>query len=217
MERRGNWISTYAGRQFWPLDPRPEEIFLDDIAHSLSMQTRFTGHMIAFYSIAEHSKRCSNVAAGLMVQMGHCNTVPYWEAILWALLHDASEAYLCDVARPVKHLPEMAAYRDAEKAIELAIAVRFKLPVTMPAVVKEADEIMLVTEARDLMRAFDEKWSHWKLRGRALPEKIRPQSHDFVFTEHSFITLVETAQRALDRERANAESAKAVGPPVLTV
>lgn len=40
-ERKGVWIQTYTGRMFWPLDPRPEEIWIEDIAHALSLQCRF--------------------------------------------------------------------------------------------------------------------------------------------------------------------------------
>ena len=53
--RCGDWIQTFTGRQFWPLDPHVDEIYIEDIAHSLSMQCRFTGHSLRFYSVAEHS------------------------------------------------------------------------------------------------------------------------------------------------------------------
>ena len=79
-ERRGDWIQTYLGIQFWPLDPRPEEVMLFDIAHSLSNMCRFTGHCREFYSVAQHSVIVSQ-------------NVPREDAA-WGLLHDASEAYM---------------------------------------------------------------------------------------------------------------------------
>ena len=53
--RVGDWIATFTGRQAYPMDLRPSEITIEDIAHSLSMQCRYTGHCLRFYSVAEHS------------------------------------------------------------------------------------------------------------------------------------------------------------------
>lgn len=133
----GNWINTYSGRQFWPLAPRVEDVDIVDIAHALSMQCRFTGHVREFYSVADH---CVRVA----------ERVPPSDK-LWALLHDAPEAYLIDLARPVKHAPQMAGYRDAETRLMLVIAERFGLIGPMPASVIDADNRMLITEAHALM------------------------------------------------------------------
>lgn len=94
-ERKGDWIQTYTGRQFWPLDPKPEEVCIEDIAHALSQQCRYAGHTIRFYSVAQHS-----VEIALRVPRA---------AALWGLLHDAAEAYLVDLPRPVKYL--MPAYK----------------------------------------------------------------------------------------------------------
>ena len=83
VARRGGWIQTYTGRQFWPLDPRIEDIDIHDIAHALSHQCRYSGHCLRFYSVAEHSVLLSHHVAG--------------EHMLWALLHDAWEAYLAAI------------------------------------------------------------------------------------------------------------------------
>ncbi len=125
--RKGNWMQTFTGHQFWPLDPRPEEIFIEDIAHSLSMQCRYAGHSIRFYSVAEHS--CM-IAQYLLPLYGR-------EVALWGLLHDASEAYLVDVPRPVK--PYLAGYKDAEARVMAAVCDRFNLPRAMPKEVHEVD------------------------------------------------------------------------------
>lgn len=137
MRRRGDWINTYRGQQFWPLDPRPHEIHIEDIAHALSMQCRFTGHVHRFYSVAEHCVRVSERCAP--------------SDALWGLLHDASEAYLIDVARPVKRSRPMRGYRKAEARLMRAVCKRFALWPEEPASVKEADHRMLVTEAQALM------------------------------------------------------------------
>lgn len=167
-ERRGNWMQTYTGRQFWPLDPRPEEIVIEDIAHALSNQCRFAGHCTTFYSVAEHSVRVSNVVAA-----GAPNNA---DLRLLALLHDAAEAYLVDLPRPVKHTPEFAAYFGFEADLELAICARFELPMIGADLVKRADEILLSTERRDLMPSDLD----WKANGNApisaepLEMQIRP-------------------------------------------
>ena len=59
--RKGDWILTYSGIEFWPLDPRPEDVRIEDIAHALSMQCRFAGHCDRFYSVAEHSIRVADL------------------------------------------------------------------------------------------------------------------------------------------------------------
>lgn len=111
--RRGDWLQTHTGVHFYPLDPRPEEIDITDIAHSLALQCRWAGHVKQHYSVAEHCVRVSRI-------------VPKEDA-LWALLHDAAEAYLIDLPRPLKNLPEFSIYRMAENMIMTAVISRFEL------------------------------------------------------------------------------------------
>ena len=73
------------------------------------------------------------------------------EDALRGLLHDASEAYLVDLPRPLKRLPEFAPYREAERRLQRAVAVRFGLPPDQPASVTEADDTMLCIEAHSLL------------------------------------------------------------------
>lgn len=124
-------IFTYGGGTIDPLDPDPDDISIETIAHSLSLQCRFTGHTLRFYSVAEH-----------------CVHVAQIERSLEALLHDASEAYLSDLARPVKHAPGLGdVYLEAERRLEAAIATKFDLEWPWPEAVKVADERMLHREA----------------------------------------------------------------------
>lgn len=147
---RDAWIHTYTGKKFRPLDPDPKLIDLQDVAHALSNVCRYTGHAAEFYSVAEHSVRVlwfvedhSGVIAG---KDPADRSRLMSEAVRWALLHDASEAYLSDLAAPVKSVPEMEHYRRAEKALEHSIAVRFKLPRAMPEIVRFADRSLLASE-----------------------------------------------------------------------
>jgi len=149
------WIQTHGGRQFWPLAPRADDIDIGDIAHSLSLLCRFNGHCREFYSVAEHSLRVSRLCAP--------------EQALWGLLHDAAEAYFGDIPRPVK--AQFPAVADMEERLLRAVAERFALPWPPPAAVREADERLLATEARDLMGAPP---ADWRLVAAPLAERIVP-------------------------------------------
>lgn len=128
--RIGDWMQTYTGKAFWPFDPRPDEIDIIDIAHSLANQCRYAGHCIKFYSVAEHSLLVSRLCSS--------------ENRLWGLLHDATEAYLVDLPRPIKwHLPD---YKAIEIKLEIVIASRFNLPLPMPSEVKTIDDCILDLE-----------------------------------------------------------------------
>lgn len=154
--RKGDWMQTFTGKMFWPLDPIPSEIDIRDIAHALSLQCRFAGHCSEFYSVAEHSVRVSMI----------CATRP-----MTGLLHDAAEAYVVDIPGPFKCQPIMRPYRDAEQRIEIAVFERFDcLPVDDE--VEHADEILLATEARDLMQIS----KPWHLEAEPMEERIVPWS-----------------------------------------
>lgn len=140
--RKGDWIQTYTGIAFWPLDAREEEIDILDIAHSLSMQCRFGGHCEEFYSVAEH---CCHIYD--LVSDKHK---------LWGLLHDASEAYLVDLPRPVKRsIPD---YKEIENNLMKVICSKFELSEEMPAEVHEADMRILYDEAAQNMKTPPQPW-----------------------------------------------------------
>lgn len=138
--RQGDWIQTFSGGRFWPMDPHAEDVEIADIAHSLAMQCRFAGHCIRFYSVAEHCVHLSRAVAQ--------------DHALWALLHDASEAYLVDVPRPVK--PFLNGYREAETMVMLAVCRRFGLAAEMPDAVKAMDWQILGDERANLSRCVVE-------------------------------------------------------------
>lgn len=143
MTRVGDWMQTVTGRKFWPMDPRPEDVDIIDIAHALSMICRFGGHCLRFYSVAEHSVLIARKAP------------PEYQ--LAALLHDASEAYLSDIVRPLKRsLPE---YRLAEDRVQHAIRLRFSLGYVGGQCVKQLDRAILADERAQNMEPTDEVWS----------------------------------------------------------
>lgn len=159
---RGTFISTYTGKRFFPLDPRPEEIDINDIAHALSNQCRFAGHCTQFYCVAQHC-----VLVSLMCPP---------EDALWALLHDASEAFLVDVPSPLKKLPEFEAYRKAEANLMAVICDVFGLHHVEPPSVKLADKRMLATEARDLTLT---EGRGWVTSADAYEFNIKPWAPDY--------------------------------------
>jgi hypothetical protein len=154
-------IHVRSGLMVNPLDLRTEDVRIEDIAHALGNQCRFSGHTREFYSVAEHSVRASRIVAP--------------EFAYDALMHDAAEAYLQDMARPLKNEPRFGqAYRGAEARVERVIGEALGVTFPMPVEVKAADEIMLVTEARDLMHGT-EGWSHFT-DVEPLPDPITPWS-----------------------------------------
>jgi hypothetical protein len=137
--RLGNWMQTVSGRQFWPLDPHVDDIDINDIAHALAMQPRYGGHCRQFYSVAEHSYLVSKE-----VEMRY-GTAPARAA----LLHDASEAYLVDIPRPIK--AHLSNYKQLETALCECIARKYGVPYPWPKEVLEIDERILLDERERLL------------------------------------------------------------------
>ena len=132
----GDWFISPSGKRLHVLEPRPEQIDIEDIASSLSKICRFGGMTRSFYSVAEHSVMVSHLVPPELALVG--------------LLHDATEAYLGDVIRPLKQ--QLYEYRRIEGLWAEAIGERFGVePEKLPPGVKQADGIAVVTERRDLM------------------------------------------------------------------
>lgn len=159
MERIGDWMQTISGTRVYPMDLRPEDFNIFDIAHGLSMMCRFNGHITQFYSVAEHSVHASRALPDDLALIG--------------LLHDASEAYLSDVIRPVK--PYLNNYGQIEDRFMQAIGARFGFAWPMPEEVKRIDNAMLTTEALAL-KGHDV--SDWFLPEPALPVRLECWSPD---------------------------------------
>jgi hypothetical protein len=150
--RKGDWMQTFTGRQYWPLDPHPDEVCVRDIAHHLAMLCRYTGACIRFYSVAEHSVHVSHVVER------YVRNAPR-EVVLNALMHDAAEAYCNDIARPVKR--EIVGYDAIEGANMANIVEALELPGVSPAaggIIKQADNAMLLAEQATIMAPAPHAW-----------------------------------------------------------
>jgi len=143
-------IQTYSGRRFSPLEPDATQIDISDIAHALANLCRFGGHCSSFYSIGQHSCVVSDAVAA---------TGADGTTVLGALLHDASEAYLGDLAHPIKHRSPLGElYREIEAPLQAAILACFGLPADPPPLVKRIDRAALAAERVALMRPADDEW-----------------------------------------------------------
>ncbi len=133
-----DYITTFSKVHFTPLKPKKEQIRIEDIAHSLSLMTRANGHFPEFYSVGQHCIHCYEEARA----RGFSDRLS-----LACLLHDASEAYLADITRPVKkNLPK---YLVIEKILQDAIYERFlgsRLTEEEKAMVSDVDDTLLYYE-----------------------------------------------------------------------
>lgn len=182
-----SYITTVTGKHFYPLNPNPDDIDMKDIAHALSLICRANGHFKYFYSVAQHCIVCANEA----IARGYS-----WEVILGSLLHDASEAYLCDVTRPVKkHIPQ---YLQAEEKLQDVIWERFigrSLTENEKKLIFEIDDDILSQEFHLLMPE-DLNDDYRKLKGKYACEYQDPKKVKERFIQMA--TLDITVERLLE-------------------
>lgn len=173
------FLQSFTGRKIYVTDPRPEDVCIEDIAHALSLICRFGGHALKHYSVAQHSVLVSSLCTK--------------EHFFAALLHDASEAYVGDMVRPLKRqMPEFAAL---EVKWHAAIGVRFGVSLhPEPPEMSRVHEAVLATERRDVLVHGD---SHdWGLTEAALKfTRVIPWTADA--SEQAFLVRF----RELDRTR----------------
>ena len=161
--RRG-WIETFTGRMVTPMVPDPATLSIIDIAYALANKCRYSGHTAMFYSVAEHSVIMTQFALNRGDR----------EGARWALLHDAVEAYIPDVPRPLK--PFLVGWAEIEETMERAVIAHFGFgetifrltPETM-AQVKNLDTRILLREAEVLLPS---RGLNWKIPGDPLPVSI---------------------------------------------
>ena len=182
-----SYITTVTGIHFYPLNPNPKDIDIEDIAHALSLICRANGHFRHFYSVAQHCIACAEEA----IERGYSP-----EVILGCLLHDASEAYLCDVTRPVKkHIPQ---YLQAEEKLQEVIWKRFigrELTDAEKKLIFEIDDDILSMEFHLLMPE-DLNEDYRKLQGSYTCEYQDPQEVKSRFIQMA--TLDITVERLLE-------------------
>lgn len=178
--RGDGWFVVRSGLKFFPLKPREEDILIQDVAFALSNICRFGGH-VPFYSVAEHSCHVSDACPPALKMQG--------------LLHDATEAFLGDMVRPLKQ--QMPEYKIAEDALWMVIARRFDLPYNLSPTIKDLDNRAMLAERNHLMEAGDNtrNW-YWDHAGmEPLPCRIRCWSPEISRREFMsrFRLLTETA------------------------
>jgi uncharacterized protein len=143
---RGNYMYTVTGDAYYPFDPRENEVNIETIAHHLANQCRFNGAVQSktdgskiFYSVAEHSYVLSKVVPRELAKA--------------ALLHDAAEAYLHDMIRPLKYHPDFKeAYQRVEALNQAAIAKKFKIANFDNPLLKKMDNILCITEISQMIK-----------------------------------------------------------------
>lgn len=140
-----NCIRTNSGIYMNVFDPTPEMICIEDIAHALSNQARFGGHLKKFYSVAQHSLMCYRYS-----HRGY---------EFDSLMHDASEAYLLDIPSPIK--AGLSNYKEIEDKLMMAIAEKFGFNYPLSPAVKDVDAVMLQFE-----------WDHLVL-DQPLPDYVK--------------------------------------------
>jgi hypothetical protein len=144
--RTGEWIGTYTGNKFWLTDPRVEDIHIEDIAHALAKNCRYTGHTLIMYSVAQHCLLATMEA----INDNHSTLIQ-----LYVLLHDASETWLNDMSRPLKATKQMEAYLELEELVQSVVWDAFDLPQPTEEdwkIVKHYDDMLLANEIGQIVR-----------------------------------------------------------------
>ncbi|WP_322091084.1 HD family hydrolase [Limnobaculum xujianqingii] len=162
------YLCTVSGRQVDYLNPTADSIIISDIAQALAHTCRYSGHVHTFYSVAQHSVFVSHI-------------VPE-EFALEALLHDAAEAYCCDIPSPLKHL--LPDYKRIENRFDWVIREKFGLPPLPSPIVKRADLIALATEKRDM---FIDPHRTWPVLNEIEPSTRQIVPHNSHFAEVLFM------------------------------
>lgn len=168
MPELSPWIETFTGKEFYFLDPTPDSIDIRDIAHSLAFCCRFTGHSKRFYSVAEHSILVSYLANDPLA----------------GLLHDASEAYITDIASPIK--PYLSNYKELEDMLMGRIASKFGFDYPFDPDIKDCDATQLKTEAKYLLKSGGIPWAHLyptKRQHGIKPMCLSPEEAETAFLE----------------------------------
>lgn len=135
-------IMLHGGAELDFLDPWSSNFTIEDVAHGLAHICRYAGQCAAFYSVAEHSLLVSE-------------TCKNHELV--ALMHDAAEAFVGDVTRPLKQL--LPDYKKIEKNVQSAILTRFGISGVTPPEVKEADVRVLAAEQAQIMPPALSEWA----------------------------------------------------------
>ncbi|QDH36115.1 hypothetical protein E2E27_07430 [Porphyrobacter sp. YT40] len=182
VSHKGPTIMLASGKRFDLLDPASSEFDIEDIAHGLAHVCRYAGQCRRFYSVAEHSLLVSDTVE---------------EFALEALMHDAAEAFIGDITRPLKQL--LPDYKAIELAIEQTINERFGLWPEAKSVIKEADLRVLAAEQRQIMA---EGCAEWADEAGIVPAEIIVQGLMPTEAKELFLRRFRHLTGAPNRQRA---------------
>ncbi len=182
VSHKGPTIMLASGKRFDLLDPASSEFDIEDIAHGLAHVCRYAGQCRRFYSVAEHSLLVSETVE---------------EFALEALMHDAAEAFIGDITRPLKQL--LPDYKAIELAIEQTISERFGLWPEAKSVIKEADLRVLAAEQRQIMA---EGCADWADEAGIVPAEIIVQGLMPMEAKEQFLRRFRHLVGAPNRQRA---------------
>lgn len=166
-------LNTYMGKIFDPLEPHADGIDIRDIAHALSLMCRANGHFPAFYSVAQHSIFCMREAES----RGYSVRIQ-----LLCLLHDASEAYISDITRPVKRV--LPNYVEIEKNLLSSIFAKWLSPAP------SEEEMRMVSEIDDALLYHEFlQYTGTRLWEKEPPLLSKPEFafEDFAHVERAFL------------------------------
>lgn len=131
---------AYSGKKYYPGRPFVSEFSVPDIAHALAQTNRYGGAAKFPFSVAQHS--------ALMAEKMYAATKS-GRLALDCLFHDASEAYLGDMPKPIKHM--LRDYQELEDNTDRAIRHwlnknKVYVPFEQTKECKEYDIRMFLTE-----------------------------------------------------------------------
>lgn len=186
-----DWMATYRKPKGFvtPLELAPDDIDIQDIQHALSNICRFNGHCREFYSVAQHSVHVSE----LLARNGY--GVP---CQLVGLLHDASEAYLGDIIRPLKKTGHFESYLDIELDISRKVMNKFLPPawnwLSFSGPVEWADNDLLTSEAIQLFNIQPKDWGKESPDDYFLIKPVNPTDAKLLFEDrfHELVSVLET-------------------------
>lgn len=149
-------MQTYTGREFYPMNPRAEDVDVVDIAHALANTCRFGGHCKRFYSVAQHC--CEMVKYYGLWMSRHDTSMASGEHKAGLLLHDAAEAYIGDIISPIKQVAFSGSRIEYAVQQVIANALGASLVAMNCNFRKYADNVMLHWEKRDIMKDGGFDW-----------------------------------------------------------
>jgi hypothetical protein len=204
------WMQTHSGRAFYPTDCESLDAQYSDIAHALSNICRFGGHCKKFYSVLNHSVLTHDIA------------VAFWPDLtsqerLTVLMHDATEAYIGDMVKPVK--VNMEQFNELEEKLWKILAKKFNLLEVLPNFVKLSDVLALIYEKNHLMsvplKKENQTWFFAKGVNYDAAKKaqellseanFKPEYYFDQDLKAVFLTLVHSLKTDLDSENSKQTS-----------